>query len=40
LKARVDEWQKELKNSPESFNSFYNFVFDYLKPEKATALGK
>lgn len=39
LKAQIEEWQKELKTS-DSFISFYNFVFDYLKPEKATALDK
>ena len=39
MKNLVSQWRKELETDKESFRSFHNFIFDYLKNEKATALG-
>lgn len=40
LKALLKTSRAEVQSDKESFKSFYNFVFDYLKPDKATALDR
>jgi hypothetical protein len=39
IKAKIQEWRGELKDETQ-FKSLYNFIYEYLKPEKATALDK
>lgn len=38
MKAKMAEWKAEVKTES-VFRSLYAFVFNYLKPDKATALG-
>jgi hypothetical protein len=40
LRSLVKATRSEIQNDKESFKSFYNYVFDYLKPDKATALDR
>eukprot|EP01121_Diplochlamys_sp_Union-15-3_P000735 TRINITY_DN10611_c0_g2_i11.p1 TRINITY_DN10611_c0_g2~~TRINITY_DN10611_c0_g2_i11.p1 ORF type:complete len:254 (+),score=53.31 TRINITY_DN10611_c0_g2_i11:535-1296(+) len=40
LKKKVVEWKNDIKNDKDQFRSFYNFIFEYLKDPKATALEK
>jgi len=34
IKAKAEEWKKEVQGSIDVFKIFYNFVFDYLKGDK------
>jgi len=37
---KVKEWRNEITNDRDQFRSFYNFIFEYLKDPKSTALDK
>jgi len=39
IKHKTEEWRKEIKDENQ-FKTFYFFIFEYLKPEKATAMDK
>jgi len=34
MKAKVEQWKKEIKSNNTEFQKFYKFVFDYLKEDK------
>jgi DCN1-like protein 1/2 len=40
MKKLVQDWRTEIKNDKDSFRSLYNFIFDYLRPDRATAIDK
>jgi len=40
IKKIVQKWKKDIESDAAQFRSFHNFIFEYLKPDNGTALGK